>query len=79
MTVMCFLQIFKTKAKEYADKLLPAFNTNTGIPMGIVSFRTYVRILLVSDTSLVSDGLIHLVLQTSVKVVFGCSEHDAVL
>eukprot|EP00118_Oscarella_pearsei_P025969 m.309134 g.309134 ORF g.309134 m.309134 type:complete len:598 (+) comp45568_c0_seq1:60-1853(+) len=33
-------EIFKQKAKEFGDKLLPAFNTPTGIPYGLISFRT---------------------------------------
>jgi len=36
------LQMFKNKAVEIADKLLPAFNTPTGIPMAMVNGRTYV-------------------------------------
>jgi len=34
--------MFKTKAIEIADKLMPAFNTPTGIPMAMVNVRTYV-------------------------------------
>jgi len=34
--------MFKTKAIEIADKLMPAFNTPTGIPMAMVNGRTYV-------------------------------------
>jgi len=34
--------MFKTKAVTMADKLLPAFNTPTGIPMAMVNARTYV-------------------------------------
>jgi hypothetical protein len=33
--------IFKVKAKEFTDKLLPAFDTTTGIPLGMISFQTY--------------------------------------
>ncbi|XP_041354886.1 mannosyl-oligosaccharide 1,2-alpha-mannosidase IA-like [Gigantopelta aegis] len=33
-------QMFKNKAKQVADKLLPAFNTPTGIPMSMVNIRT---------------------------------------
>ncbi|XP_012945136.1 mannosyl-oligosaccharide 1,2-alpha-mannosidase IA [Aplysia californica] len=33
-------QVFKKKAKEVADKLLPAFNTPTGLPYGLVNFKT---------------------------------------
>jgi mannosyl-oligosaccharide alpha-1,2-mannosidase len=32
--------MFKTKAVEIADKLLPAFNTPTGIPMAMVNLHT---------------------------------------
>ena len=35
-----FIQIFKTKAIEIADKLLPAFNSPTGIPYAMVNLRT---------------------------------------
>jgi len=34
--------MFKNKAIEIADKLMPAFNTPTGIPMAMVNVRTYV-------------------------------------
>jgi len=34
--------MFKTKAIEIADKMMPAFNTPTGIPMAMVNVRTYV-------------------------------------
>ncbi|CAB1115373.1 unnamed protein product [Ectocarpus sp. CCAP 1310/34] len=34
-------EIFKTKAIELADLLLPAFDTNTGIPTARVSFRSH--------------------------------------
>ena len=33
-------QIFKNKAVEIADKLLPAFNTPTGIPLAMVNLKT---------------------------------------
>eukprot|EP01041_Mallomonas_annulata_P002517 gene2517-4896_t len=33
-------EIFLTKAKELGNKLLPAFNTNTGIPSSQVNFRS---------------------------------------
>ncbi|XP_038076987.1 mannosyl-oligosaccharide 1,2-alpha-mannosidase IA-like [Patiria miniata] len=33
-------EIFKTRAKEIADKLLPAFNTPTGIPYGLVNIKS---------------------------------------
>lgn len=39
------LQIFKTKAIEIADKLLPAFNTPSGIPKSLVNFATCVNTL----------------------------------
>lgn len=32
--------LFKDKAKEVADKLLPAFQTPTGIPYALVNPRT---------------------------------------
>ena len=38
--VLVYLQMFKKKAKLVADKLLPAFNTPTGIPMSMVNIRT---------------------------------------
>lgn len=34
------LQLFKEKAVEVANKLLPAFNTATGIPMAMINIRT---------------------------------------
>ncbi|XP_071955897.1 mannosyl-oligosaccharide 1,2-alpha-mannosidase IA-like [Antedon mediterranea] len=33
-------EVFKTKAVEIADRLLPAFNTPTGIPYGLVNSKT---------------------------------------
>ncbi|CAM9566441.1 unnamed protein product [Pylaiella littoralis] len=33
-------EVFKTKAKELGDKLLPAFDTKSGIPTARVSFKT---------------------------------------
>ncbi|XP_071800570.1 mannosyl-oligosaccharide 1,2-alpha-mannosidase IA-like [Asterias amurensis] len=33
-------EIFKTKAKEIADKLLPAFNSPSGIPYGLINLKT---------------------------------------
>ncbi|CAG5136271.1 unnamed protein product [Candidula unifasciata] len=33
-------QIFKKRAKEIADKLLPAFNTPTGLPLAIINLKT---------------------------------------
>jgi len=37
--------MFKMKAVEVANKLMPAFNTPTGIPMAMVNGRTYVCLL----------------------------------
>lgn len=31
------LQLFKNKAVELGEKLLPAFNTPTGIPRGVIN------------------------------------------
>lgn len=33
-------EMYKTKAQEVADKLLPAFQTPTGIPNALVNTRT---------------------------------------
>lgn len=33
-------QVFLQRARELADKLMPAFNTPSGIPQGMVNFRT---------------------------------------
>lgn len=33
------LQVFKLKAVQLAEKLLPAFNTPTGIPWAIVNLK----------------------------------------
>lgn len=35
--------LFKEKAQQIADKLLPAFQTQTGIPNALVNFKTGVR------------------------------------
>ena len=35
-----FLQLFKEKAVEIADKLLPAFNTPSGIPKSLINPST---------------------------------------
>lgn len=37
-------ELYKTKAQEVADKLLPAFQTPTGIPNALVNTRTGVSI-----------------------------------
>nr|XP_054753906.1 mannosyl-oligosaccharide alpha-1,2-mannosidase IA-like [Lytechinus pictus] len=34
------MQVYKEKAIQIADKLLPAFNTPTGIPFGLVNLKT---------------------------------------
>jgi Glycosyl hydrolase family 47 len=39
------LQMFKNKAVEVANKLMPAFNTPTGIPMAMINIRTFVHFL----------------------------------
>lgn len=39
-------EVFKIKAKEVADKLLPAFQTPTGIPNALVNIRTGVSDLI---------------------------------
>lgn len=36
---MFLSQIFKTKAVQLAEKLLPAFNTPTGIPWAMVNLK----------------------------------------
>lgn len=36
--------VFKDKAQQIADKLLPAFQTPTGIPNALVNFKTGVRL-----------------------------------
>lgn len=33
-------ELYKTKAQEVADKLLPAFQTPTGIPHALVNIQT---------------------------------------
>lgn len=33
-------QIYKDKAKEVADRLLPAFETRTGVPKSLVNIGT---------------------------------------
>lgn len=38
--IFSFDQMFKQKAKIITDKLLPAFNTPTGIPYAIVNLKT---------------------------------------
>lgn len=37
-----FLQVFKLKAVQLAEKLLPAFNTPTGIPWAMVNLKRWV-------------------------------------
>ncbi len=37
--------LFRTKAVHIADKLLPAFNTPTGIPYALINVKTGVRAL----------------------------------
>lgn len=37
--LLFFLQVFKMKAVQLAEKLLPAFNTPTGIPWAIVNLK----------------------------------------
>lgn len=37
-------ELYKSKAQEVADKLLPAFQTPTGIPNALVNIRTGVSI-----------------------------------
>lgn len=36
-TSLFILQVFKLKAKQVGDKLLPAFNSPTGIPWAMVN------------------------------------------
>lgn len=36
MLFLCF-QLFRNKAVELGEKLLPAFNTPTGIPRGVIN------------------------------------------
>uniref|UniRef100_A0A674PPM8 alpha-1,2-Mannosidase n=1 Tax=Takifugu rubripes TaxID=31033 RepID=A0A674PPM8_TAKRU len=38
--LLFFLQVFKMKAVQLAEKLLPAFNTPTGIPWAIVNLKS---------------------------------------
>lgn len=39
MPVLLPLQVFRVKAIKLGEKLLPAFNTPTGIPKGVVNFK----------------------------------------
>ena len=39
------VQVFKNKSAEIAKKLLPAFNTPTGIPMAMVNLKTLVHLI----------------------------------
>lgn len=41
--LLFFLQVFKMKAVQLAEKLLPAFNTPTGIPWAIVNLKRSVK------------------------------------
>lgn len=36
--------VFRDKAQQIADKLLPAFDTPSGIPHALVNFKTGVRV-----------------------------------
>lgn len=38
--------VFRDKAQQLVDKLLPAFESPTGIPYALVNFKTQVRSLL---------------------------------
>ena len=38
-------EVFLKKAKDIADRLLPAFNTPTGIPNAMVNLRTFAFII----------------------------------
>lgn len=44
--LLLLLQVFKMKAVQLAEKLLPAFNTPTGIPWAIVNLKRWVNLLL---------------------------------
>ena len=41
ITLLLCSQVFKVKAKELGDKLLPAFNTPTGIPWAMINLARY--------------------------------------
>lgn len=43
--------MFKKLAVDIADKLLPAFNTPTGIPKAMINLKTYVWCSSLSDTA----------------------------
>lgn len=43
LLLFSFLQVFKMKAVQLAEKLLPAFNTPTGIPWAIVNLKRSVK------------------------------------
>lgn len=38
--IVFLLKMFMEKAREVADLLIPAFNTPTGIPMGLINMKT---------------------------------------
>lgn len=44
--LLFLLQVFKMKAVQLAEKLLPAFNTPTGIPWAIVNLKRSVNLRL---------------------------------
>lgn len=51
-------QLFKEKAVQIADKLLPAFNTPTGIPKSLINLQSYVPILYQSSCLLLIPSLV---------------------
>jgi len=40
VNVLCNVQVLKEKAIEIARKLMPAFNTPTGIPKSLINLAT---------------------------------------
>lgn len=51
-------EIFSKKAKEVADRLLPAFNTPTGLPFSLLNLQSYVISVLVAETRRCAHGTI---------------------
>uniref|UniRef100_A0A8C8DP29 alpha-1,2-Mannosidase n=1 Tax=Oryzias sinensis TaxID=183150 RepID=A0A8C8DP29_9TELE len=54
-----FLQVFKLKAVQLAEKLLPAFNTPTGIPWAMVNLKSD-RVACTGSSILAEFGTLHM-------------------
>uniref|UniRef100_A0A452UA92 alpha-1,2-Mannosidase n=1 Tax=Ursus maritimus TaxID=29073 RepID=A0A452UA92_URSMA len=53
-------EVFRVKAIKLGEKLLPAFNTPTGIPKGVVNFKSWGWAMAGSSSILAEFGSLHL-------------------